>query len=159
MQKTFFIGDTHFGHKNIMSFEPVARPFSSLEEMHEVMIDRWNSVVGPGDIVYHLGDFCFGKGWIWKASLLNGDKRLILGNHDPYPMEEYLKYFKWVRGVYHWKDCILTHIPIHPNGLGKRFKFNIHGHLHSKTVGDDRYINVSCERNNLYPINATELFK
>lgn len=41
MINTWFIGDTHFGHANILQFEKDARPFETLEEMHEVIIERW----------------------------------------------------------------------------------------------------------------------
>ena len=62
MSDTSFIGDHHFFHKNILEYEPIARPFASVEEMNEAMVERWNSVVKPYDKVYHLGDFCFGRG-------------------------------------------------------------------------------------------------
>ena len=55
---TFFTSDHHFGHAKIIEY--CKRPFSSVEEMNQVMIDRWNEVVGPDDHVYHLGDFAFG---------------------------------------------------------------------------------------------------
>ena len=61
--------------------------------MHEVMIDRWNSVVRPNDIIYHLGDFAFGRHNIKIAERLNGKKRLIMGNHDTYSTADYLSYF------------------------------------------------------------------
>lgn len=166
MAETFFISDTHFGHANILQYEPVARQFVTVEEMNEAMIDRWNRVVQPFDKVYHLGDFCFGAKNIEIAGRLNGQKRLVLGNHDIYPIPEYLKYFKSVHGVRFWGDCILTHVPVHPDSLGSRAKYNIHGHLHSKNVmryghmdkemcvKDNSYINVSAEQNNLTPINA-----
>lgn len=51
----FFTSDTHFGHNNIIKLSN--RPFSSVEEMNEGLIERWNDVVGAEDIVYHLGDF------------------------------------------------------------------------------------------------------
>ncbi len=60
------------------------RPFSSVEEMDSAMIDAWNEVVSDNDIVYHLGDFCFGSDdyaeYIFNQ--LNGRKILVLGNHD-----------------------------------------------------------------------------
>lgn len=56
--KVFFTSDTHFGHKAIIGF--CDRPFSSVEEMTEVLVENWNSVVGPTDTIYHLGDFAFG---------------------------------------------------------------------------------------------------
>ena len=159
MSDVFFIGDTHFGHKNILEYEPVARPFRTLGEMHDIMIERWNKTVKKHDKVYHLGDFAFGRDNISIASKLNGQKRLILGNHDAYPADMYLKYFCSVHGALFWKNFILTHIPVHSDMLQGRADFNIHGHLHSKNLDDKRYINVSCEQNNLTPIHLDQILE
>jgi len=178
MIETWFISDTHFGHKNILEYEPEARPFSSLEEMHETMIERWNSVVSTNDVVYHLGDFAFGKHNIKIAARLNGKKRLVLGNHDTYPTADYLEYFDKLYGCVFWERRVLSHIPVHPNGLGTRWMLNIHGHLHSKLVmsneivaadkeypmnwsivPDKNYFNCSVEQNNLTPIHRDEITK
>ena len=159
--ETWFTSDSHFGHANILKFEPEARPFATLVEMHEALINRWNSVVGKNDKVYHLGDVCFGLANLELLKFLNGDKRLVLGNHDSYPIHNYQKYFTKISGVKFWYNHILTHVPVHPLNLEGRSDFNIHGHLHSKRVllpdslePDKRYINVSVEQNNLTPINA-----
>lgn len=157
MSETWFTSDHHFGHSNILKFEPEARPFADLEEMHYRLIERWNKVVAPNDKVYHLGDFAFGARNIAWADHLNGQKRLILGNHDKYDIKLYLPYFLSVHGALFWEDCILTHIPVHPQQLEHRAKFNLHGHLHSSKINDNRYINVAVEQNNLTPINADEL--
>jgi calcineurin-like phosphoesterase family protein len=159
MSETWFIGDTHFGHANILKYEKAARPFDSIEQMNEAIIDRWNAVVGEFDKVFHLGDFCFGSHNIEIAKRLKGQKRLILGNHDVYNADQYLKYFNTVHGVLFWNDCILTHVPVHPKQLEHRAKYNIHGHLHSNQLDDEKYINVSCENNNLTPINADEIWE
>ena len=50
----WIISDTHFQHENILKFEPT-RPGSTIQEHDEALIDNWNSVVKPGDKVYHLG--------------------------------------------------------------------------------------------------------
>jgi len=166
MSDTWFISDLHLGHSNILRFEPVARPFEALEEMHEAIIARWNAVVQKYDKVFVLGDFAFSREGLELAARLRGQKRLILGNHDTYAAPDYLKYFRSVHGVVFWGDCILTHVPVHPSQLESRSRYNVHGHLHSRQISkqshlqvDPRYINVSCEQNNLTPINASELFK
>lgn len=164
--KTFFISDTHFSHKNILKYEPFYRNFDTIEEHDQELIRRWNSVVGNDDLVFHLGDVIFGKESMWKLAHLNGRKKLILGNHDHYETKSYLQYFEKIYGCLKYDAfLILSHIPVHPNQLSERFRYNIHGHLHSKVVKDsigkidERYINVSCEQINLTPIEFTELKK
>lgn len=78
----YFTSDLHFGHKNIIKYED--RPFSSVEEMDEFLIYKWNSKVGKNDEVYILGDFGFVSGTRANELLdrLNGKKFLIKGNHD-----------------------------------------------------------------------------
>ena len=82
IDKVFFTSDTHFCHKNILKY--CNRPYSSVEEMDRELIKNWNSVVGPDDYVFHLGDFCFAGSDKWKEiiSQLNGHIILIKGNHD-----------------------------------------------------------------------------
>lgn len=79
----FYVADTHFGHRGII--QSCNRPFASVAEMDRELVARWNAVVRPHDIVYHLGDF----GWAEDEKALrklfaklNGKKYLILGNHD-----------------------------------------------------------------------------
>lgn len=77
----FFSSDHHFWHQNIIAY--CNRPFSSVEEMNEALIDRWNSVVSPEDTVYCIGDFSLAIRPVETIpSMLNGTKILIPGNHD-----------------------------------------------------------------------------
>lgn len=159
MSEIFFIGDTHFGHKGIIEFSStkVFRPFDTIEEHNEELVRRWNATVGKNDKVYHLGDFCFGKKNIEIASRLNGRKHLIMGNHDMYQAEEYLKYFYRVSGAFQFKSMILTHIPVYPRELN-RFTMNIHGHLHTEKIDDYRYVCVSAEQINLTPVPVEYIY-
>ena len=80
---TLFISDTHFGHTNIIPY--CDRPFVSVEQMNRYMIQQWNSVVKKNDTVYHLGDFslCISPEEVKDiVSQLNGNIRLVKGNHD-----------------------------------------------------------------------------
>ena len=161
MKNVFFISDHHFHHANILGFRDASgntfRNFVDVLEMDFHMVDRWNSVVGPGDKVYHLGDFAFGKNPS-IAGQLRGEKVLIKGNHDRFSPLEYMKYFKDIRSTDIRGDLgiIMSHVPIHPNSLRYNYP-NVHGHLHCNKINDPRYFNVSVEQLNYVPIELGEL--
>lgn len=78
----FFTSDTHFGHENIIKYSN--RPFRDVDHMNEEIVRRWNTVVMPDDVVFHLGDVALGPWQKWDSILtrLNGYKILVVGNHD-----------------------------------------------------------------------------
>jgi calcineurin-like phosphoesterase family protein len=79
--RTWFTSDTHFRHANIIKY--CDRPFANVEEMDEGLILRWNACVHPADVIYHLGDVGFNYGSLFHiVPRLNGQKYLVLGNHD-----------------------------------------------------------------------------
>lgn len=151
MNRIFIISDTHFGHKKVIDFETGTRPFANIQEHDDELVRRWNDTVGRKDTVWHLGDVLFGTDSFKTLGRLNGVKKLVMGNHDSYPIHKYTEHFSQVFGVARLQGCILSHVPVHPNQF-HRFKLNIHGHLHSKTLDDRRYINVSAEQVNLTPV-------
>ena len=172
MSNIFLCSDHHYAHKNILNFTNAdgsrVRDFASVEEMNGAIISRHNSVVRPSDKVYFLGDVTMNtnaKG-LEFLSEMNGEKILIKGNHDLCTAQQYLKYFKDIRGSYQLAGFILTHIPIHPDSLS-RWAANVHGHLHTNQVQlngkpDPRYLNVSLEQINFTPIaleNLVQLVK
>lgn len=166
MRDIWVVSDTHFGHANILKY--CDRPFASVAEMNEAMIDNWNSVVKDNDIVYHLGDvFMSREGKVLDR--LKGRKRLILGNHDADPSrDDYLR--THFQKVMVWRmfpefGLVLTHVPIHESGLEFKVSKNVHGHIHDKLImkgmrgkcPDDRYINVSVEHINYTPVPLESL--
>ena len=81
MSKVYFSSDHHFYHANIIKL--CNRPFSSVVEMNETMVRRWNETVSPDDTVYYLGDFSLAFRPVELFTYrLNGNKFLIPGNHD-----------------------------------------------------------------------------
>lgn len=152
MNRVFVIADTHFGHKRIIEFEATYRPFATIEEHDRALVERWNAAVKPKDTVWHLGDVFFGKEGHLIMAALHGLKKLVLGNHDHYPLEVYQRYFSKIFGAAEHGGCILTHIPVHPNQLEKRYARNIHGHMHHNKLADPRYVCVSAEHTGLAPI-------
>jgi calcineurin-like phosphoesterase family protein len=161
MPSVFLVRDTHFGHTGVCRFTrsdgvTKLRPWDSPEEMDEDMVKAWNERVKPTDKVYHLGDVVINRKALAIMRRLNGDKVLIRGNHDIFKDEDYRAHFRELRAYHVMDGMILSHIPLHPESLG-RFGVNIHGHLHSnrvmiaKHVGatpvvDVRYHNVSVEQ-------------
>lgn len=156
MNRVFVIGDTHFGHKRVTEF----RPWLTVEDHDRNLIELWNSVVRTKDVVWHLGDVCLGgRQNLDVLNRLNGTKKLVLGNHDVYPLECYIPYFSKIFGAAQWNDCALTHIPIHPQQLEHRFRLNVHGHLHAATINDSRYRNVAAEQIGYTPRLMLEITK
>lgn len=99
---TFLTSDLHFGHRNIIHIGK-GRPFTTIEEHDKALIDNWNSVVTPGDLVYILGDFSIETNVdeIRKPlSKLNGQKILILGNHDRKKVHAQLRAENLWQGIY-----------------------------------------------------------
>lgn len=163
MRDIFIVSDTHFGHRNILKFTDgntgqLIRPgFSSVEEMDEHMVDRWNAMVKDSDIVYHLGDVCFGGGR-QVLPRLRGRKRLILGNHDDAKDRDIQANFQ---KIMMWRmfpefNVVLTHVPIHESGLYK-VHFNAHGHIHQNPSPSERHINCCVEVRAYTPTPIEEL--
>ena len=182
MPATFLVSDTHFGHAGVCRFthpdddSVKLRPWDDPSEMDEEMIRRWNDTVRPNDKVYHLGDVVINRKALPTLARLNGDKVLIRGNHDIFRDDEYRQYFRELRAYHVMNGMILSHIPLHPESLG-RFGTNIHGHLHSnrvkKIVGVDvrtgefkystendvRYHCVCVEQTDFRPILLEDVYK
>lgn len=97
---TYVISDLHLGHKTILEFQPNRKDLMYEYENHEdFMIRTFNSVVKPGDKVIILGDIAF-KSIPEYLTALNGDKLLIIGNHDkPYTYQPYRELANVISGV------------------------------------------------------------
>jgi calcineurin-like phosphoesterase family protein len=178
MPAVFLVSDTHFGHAGVCRFMrndgvTKLRPWDSAEEMDEAMVERWNERVKPNDKVYHLGDVVINRKALGIMRRLNGDKVLIRGNHDIFRDDEYRQHFKELRAYHVLNGMILSHIPLHPESLG-RFGVNIHGHLHSNRVMikeeleytrlydeviDTRYHCVCVEQTDFAPILFEDVIK
>jgi calcineurin-like phosphoesterase family protein len=84
-KRKFVTSDLHFHHENILKYEPRRMElFQTIDRMNQKLIKRWNGVVAPQDDVYIIGDFSWhGVDQVRNLlSQLNGNKFLIIGNHD-----------------------------------------------------------------------------
>jgi len=163
----FFTSDTHFDHDNIRKY--CNRPFDNVKEMNETMIANWNSVVGPKDTVYHLGDFAFSKDYnriidLWN--ILNGRKTLVLGNHDrllkkfvsqgkgPFGEVRRLIEMKWDH-----KKIILCHYSMRVWNSSHHGSWHLYGHSHG-TLDEDprsRSFDVGVDCWNFTPVSYGQI--
>lgn len=164
------MADLHFEHPGIVKERDGIRnrPYDTVEEHDEAVIERWNGRVKPKDKVYVIGDVCMKKAGLQKVARLNGVKHLIKGNHDIFELHDYDKLFYNINAyrVFQEEQFIVSHIPVHPMELS-RFKFNVHGHLHDKVVMrhsemlgsivDKRYLCVSLEQTGFAPVSLDEV--
>ena len=171
--KLFFVSDSHFCHEAIIKY--CGRPFISVEEMNETIIKNWNSVVGPKDTVFHLGDF--GLGSLTQMTeireQLNGEIYLILGNHDLRQSKGFHSLFKEVSFEMVIEvgktKLILNHYPLLCfSGSRSSRIWNLFGHVHSreKTGGYDAgrlqhlfptQYDVGVDNNDFTPVSFEQL--
>lgn len=167
----FFTSDTHLGHTNIIKY--CNRPFANVDVMNEALITQWNSVVRPGDLVYHLGDVAFTqpdklKHWLGR---LNGRKILLLGNHDKLLKNERNTGFgqafdlitDYLEINYNRTKFVLCHYPMlswHGSGHGS---IMLHGHAHGNTnyghMKNAKILDVGVDCHNFTPIHIDAVFK
>lgn len=168
----FYTSDLHFGHTNCISFDN--RPFENVEKMEEEMIKRWNGRVNDADTVYILGDVFYGykkdKEELLKS--LNGQKILIMGNHDgEIVRSEALKScFLQIDKMSYVKDggrkIVMCHFPI-ASWNGRNYgSLHFYGHIHSARGSVFSYMsnlenayNVGCMINNYVPCTAEEVIQ
>lgn len=80
----YFWSDTHFNHAGIIRY--CTRPFDSVADMNDCLVETWNSAVRGNATIYLLGDFAMatkdGDDIATLFRSLNGHKHLVVGNHD-----------------------------------------------------------------------------
>lgn len=186
----WIISDTHLSHENILKFTDSrtgnlirGHLFDNIAQMDEYILEKWNSVVKPGDIVYHLGDVFMGDRERFKKQWpkFNGSKRLIVGNHDDI---KFLSSGGFFAKVQMWRmfpefGLMLSHVPLHKGALKRHWikrenynlleyywriflrrnktMLNVHGHIHQNPSPRGPYHNVSVEAVDYTPVNIEEL--
>ena len=167
----FITSDHHFYHKNIIKY--CKRPFSSVEEMNETMIDAWNKKVPSNANIYHLGDFCLARRETNRKesiknllSRLNGKITLICGSHDRDSFaNKDLFHRVYQRNTiveinYKGIPIIMGHCPM--LSWEKRFHGSIHFFGHSHTRPDNNFkcskgsYDVGVDNNEFTPLTIDE---
>ena len=122
----WFTADWHFFHDRILDFHPKRKELfgNNMKEVTEKMIQKWNSRIDKHDTVYILGDFAFGttdeKRKLFQR--LNGNKVLILGNHDKIS-DNHRCFFNHI-------EVIMCHFPMFSWEHIEKGSIMLHGHCH-----------------------------
>lgn len=176
-KKIWLTSDTHFSHKNIISY--CKRPYLDIHEMNRGVIENWNSVISPDDLVYHLGDFSMHERSVKQyLSQLNGIKILIRGNHDENSiLNEFDGYAHRIVIEHEGEFIELVHDPAHISG---KTKYAFCGHVHDKWIfmkkdqemvdmyrndlvsfglAKAHILNVGVDVHNMMPITITSAFE
>ena len=137
----YFIGDLHVSHYNSIRFD--SRPWDNIEDMDTGLIERWNNQVKPEDTVYILGDLSWrdNQGTVELLKQLNGEKVLIVGNHDKFVRDPVArKYFKEITPykeiLYDGTWVILCHYPIMCWKNRMRNTIHLYAHVHNTETYD-----------------------
>lgn len=156
----YLISDTHFNHLNIIKY--CNRPFETVEEMNEFIIQKWNDTINNDDTVYFLGDFCLGnrEKVIELGRRLNGHKVLILGNHDRVTKAAFIDagfeeiYIKPTLFDFNGSKLLLSHAPVYDTEYN-----NVCGHVHDANINDKNHFCVCVEQINYTPIKVEKVLE
>ncbi len=155
----YLVSDLHFGHANIIEY--CNRPFETITEMNQTLIDNWNTTVGVDDVVFFLGDlghFAAEDDLRYWLDRLNGRIVFIEGNHDSPD--------RYVNGVHTHQYYLLSQGELelcctHRPENAPRFwdGWIIHGHHHNNHPDEyplinpqTRCVNVSVELLDYEPV-------
>ena len=134
----YITSDLHFRHKNILNFCANTRPWSSLEEMEDSIIDEINSLENCEEL-YHLGDFFFGNSKKLHEVLDRIKKNLVFvwGNHDSHGIKKIIKDRGYRCNYYmetkhNGKKVCLFHYPQVEWNQSHRGSIQLHGHVHGR---------------------------
>lgn len=159
----WFTSDTHFGHANIIKH--CNRPFASVEEMDNVLIDNINQRVKRDDILFHLGDFAWRNAKIksYRPRIICNTIHLIRGNHDPINPEGFTSVSNLMDTVfYHNNHTIvitLCHYAMRIWNKKHYGAWHLYGHSHGKlnAPNGEFTFDVGVDVWNFCPINIDQV--
>ena len=173
--KIWFTSDTHFNHANIIKY--CKRPFDTVDEMNQLLIDNWNMVVSKDDLIICDGDFALGNSnsAIGILDKLNGHKILIKGNHEKAVLSNKQARSYFDGGIYDlleitildeevsdgFQDIILCHYPMVVWDKSHRGSWQLFGHVHGMLDGDKKLspnqMDIGVDSNGFRPISYQEV--
>lgn len=147
----FWTADEHYGHTNIIKY--CKRPFETINEMDDILIENFNSKVTKNDHTIHCGDLTF-KYPEKYIRQLNGSHTFLKGNHD-----------KWANKTYHEMDVrtiegqtiVSMHYAMRIWPQSHYGSWQCYAHSHGKLPPIGLQWDVGVDNNYYYPLSFEEL--
>jgi calcineurin-like phosphoesterase family protein len=168
MSKIWITSDWHFGHEKDFIWQP--RGYDNWFDGAVDIIEKFNNLVSPNDIVYVLGD-CPLKNTEFGINcmhMLYGKKYLAYGNHDSDARIERYKeanIFEDIQMGYRLRKgkyiFYLTHYPMKMGNYKEKHPvWNLSGHTHKSDKfenGIDCCYNIALDAHNNLPVSLDQI--
>lgn len=156
----FFTSDTHFGDRRTLNID--RRPFATLQEHDEALIAFWNDTIGPGDEVWHLGDFARRNDVDGLLSRLHGQKHLVVGNNDgpgTVAAKGWSSVQPYAELTVEGRLLVLCHYPFRTWNQMSKGALNLHGHSHGKLKPLTRQVDVGVDGWRYRPVPLAQVLQ
>lgn len=173
MSDILITSDEHYGHEQIIQY--VNRPFTSVEESIETMIERHNKKV-PNNrnyVTVHVGDLFWHTLTEEKAieilSRLHGGHAFIYGNHDELIEQSRTLQtkFRWIAGqnkesgirILNWNKHKITlcHYAMHVWDRSHKGSWMLFGHSHGELTVRGKSFDIGVDCHNFEPWTLEEI--
>jgi calcineurin-like phosphoesterase family protein len=153
----YFTADEHYNHRNIIDY--CHRPFDSVEEMDQTLIDNHNTVVGENDITIHAGDFTLlkNKKLIYEKYInrLNGTHVFLKGSHD--------YWIPWHKSQQIWEKklgkhyIVVSHYAMRVWARSHYNSIQLYGHSHGNLPPEGKQHDISVDNNEFFPVSLKQI--
>jgi len=152
----YFTSDEHYGHENVIKY--CNRPFATVEEMDDTIINNHNSVVNDDDIVIHAGDFTLKMDAAQYTRRLKGNHVFLKGSHD-YWMKEERFLQVWEHKFEAVPYVVVCHYamrvwPRHHHGA-----IMLYGHSHGVLPPLPGQWDIGVDNNKFFPISLNQVIE
>lgn len=170
----WFTADTHLGHTNII--DKCKRPFDTVTQHDNTILDNINERVSENDTLYHLGDFALPHSYYKPnaARLVIQEYRnrincrnvvLVMGNHDPHlstgqpklwmfdvfsEIHQLVQFNMHDSGTTH--KIVLCHYGLETWNRSHHGSIMLHGHSHGGLVPRPGRLDVGVDNWNFVPL-------
>lgn len=173
----YFTADTHFGSERTLKLSK--RPFKSVKEMDNTIIENFNKILTPDDVLIHLGDF----GDYERVQQINCPVYLIVGNYEMKEVDylESFKDFQTMLYPYGFKKItrcyeiqtkfngadVLLHCVHEPSKCLRHSEeiidgqhiniFNLYGHIHGRQMIRHYGMDVGVDCHHFRPVSLDDI--